>query len=115
VIEKYRARITLHQIYKDVLKSFVYMSLIIELSKNKTVSGYDIMVHLKNFGLKASPGTIYYQIERLRKAKVIELINNDGGRGKKTYRITEEGLEAFSEFKGTWKQPIGYLCQNIRS
>ncbi len=103
----------MHKIYKDVTKCFAYMSLLIELSKNRAMSGYDIMVHLKTFGLKVSPGTIYYQIQRLEKAKVIAPAEEPVHRATTKYRITDEGMAAFKEFKDTWKQPIGYLCQNI--
>lgn len=103
----------MHQIHRDVVKSFVYLSLIIELSKNRTVSGYDVMVLMRSFGLKVSPGTIYYQIKRLEKARVIERLKDPSTKETKIYKITGEGLKAFKKFKDEWKHPIRYLCQSI--
>lgn len=104
----------MYKLYKDVTKCFFYLSILIELSKGSTMSGYDLMVQMNNWGLKVSPGTIYDQIKKLESKGIIEPLESSSGKSK-TYKITDEGLMAFKEFKETWKQPIEYLCQNICS
>jgi len=63
------------------------------------MSGYDLMLHIRGFGMEVSPGTACYQISRLEKKGIIEPAEDASEKDKRTYRITKEGLAAFKEFK----------------
>jgi len=38
------------EIYENIVKSFAYLNLIIELAKGRKITGYDVLVHVKKFG-----------------------------------------------------------------
>lgn len=97
-----------------LLSSFSWLSILIELSKGKEMSGYDIMDHANNFGFPVSSGTVYHQLEMLEKAGLVKPKPVRRGRSYKTvYMMTEKGMEAFEEFKKKWKKPLGYAYQNL--
>jgi DNA-binding PadR family transcriptional regulator len=95
---------------KDVVACFAYMSLLIELAKGKALSGYDVLVHVKQFGLAVSPGTVYHQLRRLVEKGYIQGMRVNG---KTVYAMTEQGLQQFSEFKESQREPIRYLFKNL--
>ena len=102
------------EIYNNVVKSFAYLSIIIELSKGKTITGYDILVHIKKFGLEVSSGTVYHQLGMLEKAGIIKANPIRRKRTYKTvYEITDKGIKIFNEFKKKWKTPLKYACKNL--
>ena len=99
------------KLHKNTLKCLAYLSAIIELSKGKKLTGYDVIVHLRTFGFEASPGTVYHQLGRLSQGGVIK------GRkqGRRTvYEITEKGMEFFEEFKKNWSKPLTYVYQSLK-
>ena len=98
------------EVHKNVVKSFAYLAILIELSKGKKLSGYDIVVHVRKFGLEAHPGTVYHQLGMLSRRGVIrgEKQNN-----KTVYEFTDEGLKAYKRFKKKWRKPLKYAHQNI--
>ena len=53
------------EIYANAVKGFAYISLIIELSNGRKITGYDLLVHMKRFELEVSPGTVYHQLSML--------------------------------------------------
>lgn len=104
----------MREIEANVIKSFAYMSLLIELSKGRKVTGYDILVHVKGFGMEVSPGTVYHHLDMLEEAGIIK--SESAIRRKATkivYEITDKGMKAFEEFKEKWREPVLYACQNI--
>lgn len=102
------------EIYNNIVKSFAYISIVIELSKGREISGYDILAHVKKFGMEVSPGTVYHQLDMLEKAGIIEAKPRRRKRSYKTvYKMTAKGLQVFREFKEKWKQPIKYVHKNI--
>ena len=42
--------------------------------------------------MNVSPGTIYHQIKKLEKDRVIEPLEDFTGKERKIYRLTDEGL-----------------------
>jgi DNA-binding PadR family transcriptional regulator len=85
--------------------------MLIELSKGQELSGYDILTHLNAFGLRVSPSTVYYQLKRLSKEGI--LIHNKRGR-KKTYQMTEQGMNLFIESRKAWTKPLAYAHANLK-
>ena len=102
------------EIYNNVVKSFAWLSIVIELSKGRKITGYDILVHVKRFGLEVSPGTVYYQLDILEKVGIIKGARATRRNATKTvYEMTDEGMKVFKEFKDKWKEPVRYAYQNI--
>ena len=102
------------EIYDHVVSTFAYLSLVVELSKGKELTGYDIVVHVRKFGLEVSPGTVYHQLDMLENEGIIEAKPVRRKRSyKTTYVMTEKGMEAFKEFKRKWSEPIRYAHENI--
>lgn len=96
------------------MKSFAYLSIIIELSKGRELTGYDVVAHVREFGLEVSPGTVYHQLEMLEKAGIIKAKPVRRKRSYKTaYVMTKKGMEVFEEFKKKWMEPVRYAYKNI--
>lgn len=101
-------------LYLHILKCFSFMILIIELAKGRAITGYDIMVAIRKFGFKASPGTVYNQIELLESEGLIESKSVKRVRSTKTvYKITEKGIRFYEEFKDKWREAFVYMSENI--
>ena len=102
------------EIYNNVVKSFAFLSIVLEVSKGKEVTGYDILVHVKKFGLEVSAGTVYHQLNMLEKAGIIKAESRPRVRTNKiVYRMTEKGKKVFAEFKEKWTEPVRYASENI--
>lgn len=102
------------EIYDNIVKSFAYISIIIELSKGREMSGYDIKLHVRKFGFEVSPGTVYHQLDMLEDAGIVEAKPVRRKRTYKTvFKMTDKGKKVFREFKEKWKQPIKYVHENI--
>ena len=107
------------QIYSNLVKSFAYLNILIELSKGKKLTGYDIVVHVRKFGLEVSPGTIYHQLHVLSELGFIrgekqKTTTKYARRGAMTYEMTEKGMEVFEGFKKKWKKPLEYAYKNLQ-
>jgi len=102
------------EIYGNVVKCFAYLSVILELSKGREITGYDILDHVSSFGLAVSAGTVYHQLRMLEKAGLVKPKRIRRGRSYKTvYTMTEKGMEAFREFKRKWHKPLEYAYKNL--
>ena len=101
-------------IYGNVVKCFAYLSIILELSKGKEITGYDVLDHVSGFGLAVSAGTVYHQLGMLKKAGLIKSKRVRRGQTYKTvYTMTEKGMEAFKEFREIWRKPLEYAVKNL--
>ena len=98
------------EIYTNIVKSFAYLSILIQLSKGKKITGYDILVHVRKFGLEVSPGTVYHQLGMLSRGGIVR---GEKQGNKTVYEITERGMEVYRRFKEKWKKPVEYAYQNI--
>ena len=106
--------VPLSEIYENVVKSFAYLNILIELSKGRERTGYDIIAHVKDFGLEVSPGTVYYQLDMLEKDGLIKAKPVRRKRAyKAVYEMTEKGMKVFEEFKKKWKKPLEYVYKNL--
>jgi len=103
------------EILKYIAKCFSYMSIIIELSKGKGMSGYDILLHMQKFGIEISAGTVYHQLRLLEKAGLIKGEPLTTSSSKTIYKMTDKGFKVFSDFRPKWVQPITYVYNNIIS
>lgn len=102
------------EVYSNIIKCFAYLSIIIELSKGKEITGYDIVAHVSNLGLTVSAGTVYHQLHLLEKAGIIKGKTRIRTHASKTvYEMTEKGMEVFEEFKKKWKKPLEYAYKNV--
>lgn len=82
------------EIYKHAVKCFAYVVLLVELSKGRQLTGYDVMIYLRKFGVEVSPGTVYNQLARLKRDGYIESATVKRVRGSKTvYKMTEKGMK----------------------
>jgi PadR family transcriptional regulator PadR len=92
------------------IKCFAPLSFLIELSRGRKLSGYDVVKHMKGFGLEVSPGTVYPQIRRLEREGLVEASHADDS---VVYTLTEEGLRLFRGFIEDWRKPLTYVYQNL--
>jgi len=102
-------------ILKHIAKCFSYISIVIELSKGKELSGYDILLHVQKFGVEVSAGTVYHQLRLLEKAGLIKGEPPAKNPPKTIYKMTEKGFKVFSNFRQKWVQPLSYAYNNIIS
>lgn len=103
------------ELYSNVVKCFAYLSTIIELSKGKEITGYDIVAHVSNFGIAVSAGTVYHQLHLLEKTGIIKGTRLRTHANKTVYEMTEKGKKAFNEFKKKWRKPLEYAYQNVNT
>lgn len=106
------------EITNHVLKSFSFITILIELSKGKKMTAYKIMKHINSFGFKSKSGTVYCQLGILSEWDFIKgeeqpTRSKYARRGTFAYEMTEKGMEAFNEFKKKWKKPLEYTYKNL--
>jgi PadR family transcriptional regulator PadR len=74
--------------------------------KNEDSYGYQIIKDLKPC-IELSESTLYTILKRLETANMLTVRTAEhGGRLRKYYRITEEGVRRIEEFKEHWKEII---------
>jgi len=108
------------KIADNIVKSFSFLTILIELSKGEKMTGYEIMVHISSLGFKASTGTVYHQLGMLSKWGFIrgeeqETRSKYARRGATAYEMTEKGMKAFKEFKEKWRKPLQYAHENLQT
>jgi len=108
------------EIANNIVKSFSFLTILIELSKGKKMTGYEIMVRINSFGFEAHAGTIYHQLGMLSKLGFIrgeeqETRSKYARRGATAYQMTEKGMKAFNEFKKKWREPLKYAYKNLNT
>ena len=91
---------------------FSYASLLIELSKRRKLTGYDIIVHMRKLGFEVSPGTVYHQLDVLSKDGIIR---GEKKSNRTVYEMTEKGIEDFQKMKRKWANVLEYVYQNLRT
>ena len=66
--------------------------------------GYKIIKDMKPY-IELSESTLYTILKRLESANMLIVRTTEhGGRLRKYYRITDEGLQRISDFKNEWKE-----------
>jgi len=108
------------EITDHILKCFSFITILIELSKGKKITGYEIMKHINSFRFKSKSGTIYCQLGMLSEWGFIrgeeqKPRSKYARRGATAYEMTEKGMKAFEEFKQKWKKPIEYAYKNLNT
>jgi DNA-binding PadR family transcriptional regulator len=108
------------EIAANIIKSFSFLTLLIELSKGKKMTGYEIMVHIKSLGFEAHAGTVYHQLGMLSELGIIkgeeqETRTKYARRGATAYEMTGKGMEAFKKFKKKWRKPLEYAYKNLNT
>ena len=74
--------------------------------KNEDSYGYKIIKDMKPY-IELSESTLYTVLKRLEAAKMLTVRTAEhGGRLRKYYRITPEGLRRIGEFKEDWKEML---------
>ncbi len=72
--------------------------------KNEDSYGYKIIKDMKPY-LELSESTLYTILKRLENAKMLTVRTAEhGGRLRKYYHITDEGLKRIEEFKVDWEE-----------
>ncbi len=72
--------------------------------KNEDSYGYKIIKDLKPY-IELSESTLYTILKRLETANMLNVYTIEhGGRLRKYYHITEEGLKRIEEFNVEWKE-----------
>ena len=72
--------------------------------KNEDSYGYKIIKDMKPY-LKLSESTLYTIVKRLETANMLTVRTAEhGGRLRKYYHITEDGLKRIEEFKVEWNE-----------
>lgn len=95
-----------------IVKEFLNIIVLLELTKRESISGYDIidLVNLK-FSESISPGTVYstlYAIERK------DLIYGETDGRKTVYKLTEKGQAVLAVIKNSEKD-LAEVCRKIYS
>jgi DNA-binding PadR family transcriptional regulator len=91
-------------------KCFAPLSFLIELANDRQLSGYDVIKHLRAFGIKISHGTVYSQIHRLEHEGFIKAQQSND---TTVYTLTDKGKKQFQIFIDTWQKPIAYAYHNL--
>lgn len=104
----------------NVLKCFSFLTILIELSKGKKMTGYEIMKHINSFGFESHAGAVYSQLGMLSEWGFVrgeeqETRSRYARRGATAYEITEKGMEAFREFKKKWSKALEYAYKNLHT
>ena len=74
--------------------------------KNDDSYGYKIIKDMKPY-IELSESTLYTILKRLETAKMLTVRTAEhGGRLRKYYRITPEGLRRICEFREDWKEML---------
>ena len=74
--------------------------------KNEDSYGYKIIKDMKPY-MELSESPLYTILKRLETAKMLTVRTAEhGGRLRKYYRITPEGLRRIGEFKEDWKEML---------
>lgn len=74
--------------------------------KDEDSYGYKIIKDIKPY-IELSESTLYTILKRLESAKMLTVRTAEhGGRLRKYYRITEEGLVRIEDFKREWKEIV---------
>ena len=72
--------------------------------KNEDSYGYKIMKDMKPY-IELSESTLYTILKRLEVGGMLTVHSSEhGGRLRKYYRITQEGLRRLEEFKAEWRE-----------
>lgn len=72
--------------------------------KNEDSYGYKIIKDVKSY-IELSESTLYTILKRLETAGMLTVRTAEhGGRLRKYYHITDEGLKRIEEFKDEWKE-----------
>ena len=72
--------------------------------KNEESYGYQIIKDMKPY-VKLSESTLYTILKRLEAAEMLTVRTAEhGGRLRKYYRITQQGIGRIEEFKSDWKE-----------
>lgn len=72
--------------------------------KSEDSYGYKIIKDVKPY-IQLSESTLYTILKRLESANMLTVHTAEhGGRLRKYYHITEDGLKRIEEFKGAWKE-----------
>lgn len=72
--------------------------------KNEDSYGYQIIKDLKPY-IELSESTLYTILKRLETANMLTVRTAEhGGRLRKYYHITEDGLKRIEEFKSEWNE-----------
>ena len=108
------------EIANNILKSFSFLTILIELSNGKKMTGYELVVYITSFGFKAHIGTVYHQLGMLSewgfiKGEEQETRSKYARRGSFAYQMTEKGIKAFQEFKQKWKKSLEYAYKNLNT
>lgn len=86
------------------LKRGVLDVCVLKAIKDEDSYGYKIIKDVKPV-LELSESTLYTILKRLEEAKMLEVrIVIHGGRIRKYYHITANGLRRIEEFKNEWKE-----------
>ncbi len=74
--------------------------------KGEDSYGYKIIKDLKPY-IELSESTLYTILKRLETAKMLTVHTMEhGGRLRKYYHITDQGLKRIEDFKGEWKEIV---------
>ena len=74
--------------------------------KDEDSYGYKIIKDMKPY-IELSESTLYTILKRLESANMLTVRNAEhGGRLRKYYRITDEGIKRLEDFKAEWREIV---------
>jgi len=96
----------LKQMHKRIVKNFLDVVILMELSKH-SMSGYDVISFVHNkFHMLLSSGTVYSNLYFLEKNG---LIRSEQARRKRIYMLTEQGKETAKAFLNSKDKILGMV------
>jgi DNA-binding PadR family transcriptional regulator len=108
---KFVAGYTPKDIETRVVKSFLDILILVEMKKQKNISGYDITSFVNNkFGGILSPGTVYATLYAIERKGLIE--GKTDGR-KTVYALTEKGNDVVASMMQNFHKEMGEFVSNF--
>lgn len=88
------------------LKRGILKMCILQLLKEKSGYGYDLIKTMQTFFADTDESTLYAILRRLNKEGLTEMYDSDISHGpkRKYYKITDKGIEVLNNDISSWKQ-----------
>ncbi len=92
---------------RDLYAGFIRLHILHHAAK-EPIYGLWMIEELRRHGYDISPGTMYPILHGLeRKGYLVSTMDDEGGRRRKLYRITDEGAEALKDAQARVRELVG--------
>ena len=99
-----------NKLQKKAVKSLMDVIMLAEL-KNRSMTGYDMIISVnRKFGIIISSGTVYSHLYALERDETVSTVQSNG---KRTYALTEKGVEHLKLSFNLIKKTLNSIEQEI--